>query len=697
MARTQATSTIKAYWAVMDALPIVAYTTDIQGHVIYLSRGWEQATSNNAKQVLSDGFSSLIHPEDQSAACATWHKQRIEGASYRDEYRVRFGDGSYHWMISQAYPMLADDGETIGWCGTLTDIDHQRRAHDTISRDLSSRYRIDRGMHALAETGAVMYGSLDTETALRNIAEAITKTFATSCTIDIVESEGEGEGNVRRIACIHRHPDMLGLFQACNTESFTKPEHPVHQAVYFGVTSFVPETNPEWMSAQTPFITDLVDRLHIHSFITVPVRLPDGSIIGALTCCLQGDDAQPTYANDDLWFLEELGRRTAIALQHARAYERERSISVRFQEASLPNILPTIEHLSLSADYRPGDSEATIGGDWYDAFLLEDGRLVITIGDVLGKGVDAAVTMAKLRQAMRSAAAIVPEPMAMLSAAESAVRDVSGNTYATALAGIYDPQLQVFTFSSAGHPGPTFVDKNMQMTDVTAEGAMLGLRISSVYESVTIDTPPDSALVFFTDGLTEATHDTDEGYRRLHDAIRAEGVLSSDNAARALVHHVLRGTAAKDDTAVLIAKMHSRTQQARQHVSHSWHILAAFSETSIIRPTIRSVLANAGMSENELFLTELATGELVANAVEHGAGDFVDVDLELSPNAITLVVKNEGQDFTMPTVDLAMVGMAESGRGFALLIALGFTISTAYHDGICIITSTLKMGNRELH
>jgi serine phosphatase RsbU (regulator of sigma subunit) len=228
---------------------------------------------------------------------------------------------------------------------------------------------------------------------------------------------------------------------------------------------------------------------------------------------------------------------------------------MRLQAASLPGLLPALEGVSLSADYRPGNSEATIGGDWYDAFVLQDGRLVITIGDIVGKGLDAAVAMGKVRQAMRSAAALLPEPSAMLIAAGSAVRDVSADNFATALAALYDPKTHQLTFACAGHPGPTLLRADGSVRDHTARGIMLGLRSERASETVTISAGPGSTLAFFTDGLTEATRDIEEGYRRLRAALVDGSARADENRARALVDRVLGGRPALDDIAVLVAEI----------------------------------------------------------------------------------------------------------------------------------------------
>jgi PAS domain S-box-containing protein len=241
--------------------------------------------------------------------------------------------------------------------------------------------------------------------------------------------------------------------------------------------------------------------------------------------------------------------------QH-RAFEHEQRIAFMLQEASLPTVLPALSDVYLCAYYRPGNSEATIGGDWYDAFQLEDGRLVLTIGDVLGKGLVAAVTMGNIRQAMRAVARLLPNPNALLDAADHTVRSDSAVTdiYATALAGIYDPGRQSFTFASAGHPGPMLRRPDGSIEELTSSGTLLGMRDGNEVETITVEVPSGCALVFVTDGLLEATRDIDDGARRIVAAMRNADVWSAENSAHALVTYVLAGQPATDDVAVLVAE-----------------------------------------------------------------------------------------------------------------------------------------------
>jgi PAS domain S-box-containing protein len=514
---------------------IVAITNP-DGNVVYANPA--------AREFLSLADPHSIHfldcfgPEDRQFVKSFVMPAMEREGRWVGKFRMRnFRSGADLPILYDAFVLRNARGEKIGLAA--------------ISRDLRERNRVDLGMEALVGAGAAMYDSLDYEQTLRNIADAVAKTYATSCTIDVVD----GEGMFRRVAIAHPRPEMRAVLEDFSDQRRFQPRHPVYEAIRHGASTCVTDVDT-WAASgvASPSTIAATKALGIRSFMTVPLGGPDGLVLGALTCSRDRDDPRPPFIPDDLIFAEELGWRGCVAVQHARAYEHERAIAVRFQEASLPRVLPTVEGVSLSADYRPGSSEATIGGDWYDAFLLEDGRLVLTVGDVLGKGLDAAVTMAKLRQSMRSAAALVAEPNAILSAADRTVRDVSADTYATATAGIYDPRRREFIFASAGHPGPTLLRADGSIDDYSSPGMMLGLRPAAESGTVTVHASRGSMLVFFTDGLTETTHDLDDGFARFHEILAAADVNGADEPARAIVDGVLGGRPAADDIAVLTLK-----------------------------------------------------------------------------------------------------------------------------------------------
>jgi serine phosphatase RsbU (regulator of sigma subunit) len=290
--------------------------------------------------------------------------------------------------------------------------------------------------------------------------------------------------------------------------------------------------------------------LRVRSIICVPVITPSGDVIGALTCALDDASERENYGPNDLGFVQEVGRRAGAAIANVQLYERERRIAIEFQAASLPARLPDVPGVRLDAAYRPGSDEATIGGDWYDAFLLDDGRLVMTTGDVLGHGLHAAVSMTKLRLAMQSAAIVDADPRLMLRVAEATLRVSDPDAYATAIAAVYDPEVRALTIASAGHPPPMMRTSEGTITELPTSGAMLGLGPSIDRDTITINLPAGATVVLYTDGLVEFKRDLAAGVERLMRALRNDSI-GSDRPAEALLAAVLAGDCAQDDIAVI--------------------------------------------------------------------------------------------------------------------------------------------------
>jgi len=417
-----------------------------------------------------------------------------------------------------------------------------------VARDIRERLRIDSGLQLLARAGAATLHGMDYHATLRNFAHAFTGGFATYCLIDVLDAEQRWE----RIA-VHRDPrSQTMLYELAQPLEGS----PIMRAIRNGESSIVGIDDRADL-----YPIGLQDRiqtlryLKLRSFITVPIPAPSGEIVGALTASLDAEATRERYDEIDRSFVQEVGRRIGAAISNARLYERNRRIAVELQEASLPKIPALAGGLLLDAEYRPGSDESTIGGDWYDAFELADGRVAITIGDVLGHGLHAAITMTKLRQAMAAAAMVDPDPIVMLRVANETLGLLDADGYATALAALYDPQARTLTFASAGHPGPIVWTPDGAVREDACSGLMLGLRTAAERETCVVPLVPGGGFVFFTDGLVEATRDMEAGRERLFRALASVDVLADPQPAKAIVRFVLGETQAGDDIAVLVARV----------------------------------------------------------------------------------------------------------------------------------------------
>ena len=515
---------------------------DPAGNVVYLNQaGQKLIETGTPDEARLTNIWDYFFPEDLPFVRESVMPALMSEGRWRGELRLR--NHRTGTPVPMWHHMFALHDES----GAITGI-------ATVSSDLRERYRVDVALRTLAQAGAALYESLDFNSTMRNVAAAVVGSFASFCTVEALDESGR----IRSVAAAHRDPSLVPLIERAAEMRNDRPDHPIFRAIHHGEATLIEDLSPTWWDrfGQRDELGSQLDVLDMRSVIYVPIRSQlDGTIRGAMSCILAGSDPRVTYAAEDVRFAEEVAVRAGLAFDNARAYEREKRIAVTLQAASLPKALPTIDHLYLSADYRPGKSEATIGGDWYDAFALDDGCVAITVGDVLGNGLAAAVTMGRLRQSMRVVATLIAEPNAMLDAADRTVRGESDETYATALAGVFDPRTHTFTFASAGHPSPVLRHPDGRIEEFNVPGMMLGLRSGKSLRTVTIAVAPGSTLVFFTDGLTEATRDTDEGYRRLHAAMADAGVSSADNPAHALVEHVLRARPATDDIAVLVAEV----------------------------------------------------------------------------------------------------------------------------------------------
>lgn len=379
--------------------------------------------------------------------------------------------------------------------------------------------------------------------------------------------------------------------------------------------------------------------------------------------------------------LEHLNARLQKTLDESdqllRRYEREHYIATTFQSASLTDIPQSIGALEISAVYRPGVGDLEIGGDWYDAFQLPDGRVVISIGDVSGKGLTASVIMSKMRQAIRVAAQVQVEPSAILDAADKSLRLEYPDHIVTAFVGIIDDVDAMLSYANAGHPLPMMRSPEGTISELIGGGLPLGLRVRvDIPENHLVSLDPGAMLVLFTDGLTESTHDYEEGERRLRDALQRQAVALAPNPAREIQDAVLL-EGIRDDVAILTLRIGSAEHGGERFVFDVMDDAAAHRA----RLTIMQTMRDQGATDEELFASELIYGELIGNVVRYAPGT-VDIRLDWETGAPVLHVLDNGPGFQY-VPGLPSDIMAESGRGLFLVYRMTseFNVLKRPHGG----------------
>lgn len=242
-----------------------------------------------------------------------------------------------------------------------------------------------------------------------------------------------------------------------------------------------------------------------------------------------------------------IGSATDIDAQK-REMEQTRRIADSLAQAFLPRRLPQTPVVEFDAAYRPAELEAQVGGDWYDAFELDDGTIVFSIGDVAGHGLEAAVTMAHVRQAILGASVDTADPATVL---EKVNRIVCLQRFimATALVGFI--RKRRVTYATAGHPPAVLANAN-GAAFLQHGGMPLGVGTDTRYVTYAIDARPGDVLVTYTDGITEASRCIDEAEQRLLKA--ASEAATGPLDAAAVCDAVLQHQPSTDDAAVMLLR-----------------------------------------------------------------------------------------------------------------------------------------------
>ncbi|MFN2450100.1 MAG: SpoIIE family protein phosphatase [Candidatus Baltobacteraceae bacterium] len=212
--------------------------------------------------------------------------------------------------------------------------------------------------------------------------------------------------------------------------------------------------------------------------------------------------------------------------------------------------IETMRNLNFSAVYLVAAHGANAGGDWYDVFDIPRGRVMFVIGDVAGHGIEAALTMAPLRQSMIAFALKNTDPASILTRTNALIVK-QGGLLTTVLCGFIDTRTREIVYASAGHPPALLVDGEGSAQFLGYDGLMLGVESNASYRTFRVNAPDAGLLVLYTDGVTEAGRDAALGELRLLHAACDAAVSGAEDAAGAIHQAVFKDIAPEDDAAIL--------------------------------------------------------------------------------------------------------------------------------------------------
>ena len=318
--------------------------------------------------------------------------------------------------------------------------------------------------------------------------------------------------------------------------------------------------------------------------------------------------------------------------QRRLMFEREQRVSAMLQRAMLPSALPAVPGLRFDIAYAAASEERSVGGDWYDAFELEDGLVAIAIGDIAGHGFDAAIVMGSIRQVMRAVSLEDSDPAAVLTRVNRSLAREHG-ALASVFYGVLDPMTLELAYGNAGHP-PPYVVSDGDVSPLPMNGILLGSQDDAPAQTQRVSLPSGGAIVLYTDGIIERTRDIAQGEADLQAALARWSAADFVASSADLQDEILAGGPRHDDAAMFIIRV-------ADDGSLDITLPASLRNATRMRNAFERFVRRRGFSAERAFEITLGVAEAINNAAEHAYGG--------RPGTIRLCV-NENDRWLQATV-----------------------------------------------
>ena len=464
--------------------------------------------------------------------------------------RFRLKDGGpTRWVRVKALPVLDERGEAVLAINVMEDVTEEREAAE------AQRF--------LAEAGRILSSSLDYDTTITNVARLAVPRVGDWCAVDLLEEDGA----VRPVVVAHVDPAKVEWAKSLRERY--PPDPTQDQGVYRVLRTGKPELYPEIprellvQAARDEEHLRLIEEIGMRSAMIAPLTAR-GRTIGAIT--FVSAESGRRFDEDDLHLAEELASRCAIAVDNAGLYRDRTHIARTLQESLLPPELPQPPGLEVAARFHAAGEGFEVGGDFYDVFDTGSQRWAAVIGDVCGKGPEAAAVTALARYTLRATAMTEHVPSRILATLnEAMLRQRSDRRFSTVLYACLDQRggSRCLRFASGGHPLPLILRADGHAAEVGPPGTLLGIVPDPELTDEEVALRPGDAVVLYTDGVTDAA--APDLVREPEDLAAALGARPGESAD-AIAERLLRlavtagdGAAApRDDIAILVIKVPER-------------------------------------------------------------------------------------------------------------------------------------------
>jgi PAS domain S-box-containing protein len=581
-------------------------------------------------------------------------KARILGK--RMELKAVRADGS-EFPVEVTISPVDVDGPPL-FTGFIRDITHRKESEREVAELLirqqqaqSATEIAQKRFEFLAEASMQLASSLDYRSRLESLARLAVPYLADWCVVHVVEEEGRIHPVVVQHAFAEDQELGVELYKARLDPA---SRFSVHEVVRTGNPLIVPEVEPEMLDnvAGAPEARALLDKMEVSSVIIVPLSAR-GRTVGTLTFI--STRSERNYTEQDLALAEDLSRHAAVMIDNARLYQERTAVARTLQKSLLPPALPTIPGVELAARYEPAGEGNEVGGDFFDVFLYGENRWAIVIGDVCGKGAEAAALTGLARYTLRAAAMQMQTPAQMLEMLNEAIlQQRTDERFATVALGTlwFDDEGQAtVSLACGGHPPPMLMRSDGTVEAVGAAGMLLGLFPDVELNEDAVRLEAGDTLIFYTDGVPEARDDGgllgQTGLRKLISGCAGLDAVKCADQIREQVM-AIQGGRARDDVAIVVLRISPRGAKSAPVLTPmlTRDISGGFKAPGESRRALEAIAAELPpkLFETVMFLTN----ELVTNSVRHAKvsnEDTIGIRVLTSPETIRVEVRDPGEGF----------------------------------------------------
>ncbi|MFL5823579.1 MAG: SpoIIE family protein phosphatase [Solirubrobacteraceae bacterium] len=498
---------------ILDALAEAVTIRDPHNHIIYANRvavaqmgfsSLEELQTRPPQAIFDDYIVQDEHGRDLAMGDIP-SVRLLSGEAgapllLRTVHRVT---GEIKWNLLKSTLIHDDAGEPVAAVTVIEDVTREK------TTELRQRF--------LSRATDNLMSSLDYQETLRNVAWLAVPEIADWCAVDLIDEGGQRE----QVVVAHTDPAKLVLAEQLRAYDprQANTETGVGRVVASGISELYPDVTDDML------VTGAVDQEHLRllrtvglrSVLLVPLRAR-GRSLGVMTLVMA--ESLRRFDDRDLEFAEQLAGRAAMAVDNARLATARREIAETLQRSLLPDAVPAIPGWSVATMYRPASvsDEVEVGGDFYDFFETPEGWIVL-LGDVTGRGVEAAAMTSLVRHGARFLAKQEHRPSRILHRLNDALREQPGLSLCSALCARLEEGCAVM--SSAGHPPPLIIRDDGRIREIGSPGPLLGGWETSSWRDRTVPVGPEETLLMYTDGVTDTRGEHDRfGARRLRRVLK---------------------------------------------------------------------------------------------------------------------------------------------------------------------------------